>query len=276
MPRRAGLLILLFSIPFLASCATTTFSGNLHVRQLFTEGLAYESLSNYSAALDRYERVLENFDGDGPWSQRARLRMARVHNNHLNQPDEAIERYRAFLDGPVESDETRASVLMELARIYRNQNRTEKAIETYRMVTQNYSSISQVEESYYNLGEIYLEQERYEETIGAFRSLLEEFPEGDLRDGALFQLAKAYDGLGKSGKQLEAYVRLLENHPESDLYEYTLYLTVQLAAASDRRDVALKWARTYRDKYDNGDYFDEIRTVVESKWSIDLRSETGN
>lgn len=271
--RRVCLLGLLLTLPFLVSCSTPILSGNLPVRQLFTEGLAYEALSNYSAALDRYKSVLENYGGDGSWSQRARLRMARIHNNHLNQPDRAIAYYNNFLEYHGEPDETKASVLMELARVYREQGMTDRAIETYRRVIENFSSISQVEESYYNLGEIYLDQQNYQQTISTFKKLLEEFPQGDLQDGALFQLAKAYEGSEQYEKQLETYLTLLEDHPESDLYQYTVFLTVKLAARLDRRETALKWARQYREKYPEGQYLERIYAIVKSEWNVDLQSQ---
>lgn len=198
--------------------------------------------------------------------------MARINKNHLNQPDRAIHYYQEFLKRHQASDDTRASVLMEVARVYREQDQTERAIETYQQIIDDFSSISQVEESYYNLGEIYLDREQYDQAVSTFRKLLEAFPDGNLQDGALFQLAKAYQGAGEYGNQLEAYQRLLENHPESDLHEYTLYLTVQLAAKQTKRDVALKWAKVYREKYSEGQYLGRIYDIVESTWGIDLES----
>lgn len=255
-----GLVLLL---PLVVSCGASTLTGNLPERQLFTEGLAYEALSNYSAALERYNVVLSDYGGSGSWSQRARLRSARIHKNHLNRPERAIEYYNAYLERHESNNQTKASVLMELARVYREIDQTDQSIETYRTVIRKYSSIAQVEESYYNLGELYLDENNYEKALNTFRKLIESFPDGDLKDGALFQLAKAYEGSDQPARQLETYQRLLNEHPDSDLHEYTVFLTVRLATDLNRKQVAFKWAKYYRDEYKDGQYRGRIDSILQ-------------
>ncbi|MFB6345834.1 MAG: tetratricopeptide repeat protein [bacterium] len=265
------ILSLAFFLPFLTSCYGTTIPKTLSVRQQFTEGLAYESLSDYSRALDRYRGILDDYPDINPWSQQARLRTARIYNNRLSQPEKAISFYKKFLRHHGTVDETKASVLMELAKIYRGQDKKNEAIDIYKQVVEEFDSLSQVQESYYNLGEIYYEKEQYEKAISSFQSLVDQFPQGDLSDGALFKQAQAHKALEEYNQQLQTLLNLLNNHSDSDLYEYSVFLTIEVAVKLDRKDVGLKWAKKYRTNYSNGKYSKQVYDIVKDKWDVDLQ-----
>lgn len=230
------------------------------VRQVYTEGLAYESLEDYSRAIDRYDIVRSRGSYGYPWAPRAHLRMAEIYHDQLGNPDRAIELYRSYLEQYPES-EKHPDILLELGEIYQSQEHYDSAARTYQRLVEEFPVSSVVPEGYYNLGEVRLDQRRYGEAIEALTRLVEDYPETTLADGALFRMGRAYERWGKHDEQLEVYRRLLEDYPESDLREYVLYLTVKTAHARDRSAVARRWAEVYREEYPEGEYLSQVREL---------------
>lgn len=232
------------------------------MRQVFTEGLAYESLGDYSRAIERYDIVRSQSAEGHPWPARAQLRMARIHRNHLDNPDRSITLYEQYLDRYPDT-ENYPNVLLELAGLYQKQQKYDRAAQTYRRLIETFPDASLVPESYYNLSEIYLNQKQYEKAVNVLQRLLEDYPDSTLSDGALFRMGQAYGRWGKPEAQLRTYRRLLEAHPESDLREYVLYLTVEKAREQGKIEMARKWAKVYQEEFPDGEYAEKIQRVLE-------------
>lgn len=232
------------------------------VRQVFTEGLAYESLGDYSRAIERYDVVRKQSVDGHPWPARAQLRMARLHRNHLDNPERSMTLYEEYLDRYPEADNY-PNVLLELAGLYQQEGQSDRAASTYRRLIDSFPKTSPVPESYYNLSQIYLDQKRYEAAVNVLDRLLNEYPESTLADGALFRMGQAYGRWDKPEAQLETYRRLLEEHPESDLREYVLYLTVEKAAQQGKIEMARRWADVYREEFPDGEYAGKIQRILE-------------
>lgn len=262
------ILSFLVGVLIMAGCAGVSRDSlkRTHVRQLFTEGLAYEGLSEFTSALDRYENVIETSSAS-PWRRRAHLRTARIYQNNLNQPDQSIRHYRAFLD-EADGETLTEEVRLELARLYRNEDRYGEAAEQYEIVHDTASSAENREEAYYYLGEVYRELERYQQSISVYESFLKEFPEGDLADGALLNLARNYRDLGQYEAEMNAYRRLLEEYPESGLREYTYFQALQSAVKQGDRSRAREWARGYREEFGQGQYWTEMSNRLDKKFNI--------
>lgn len=235
--------------------------GDFFARQLFSEGLAYEALEEYSSALDRYRKVTNRSLEESSWGRRAHLRMARINRNHLKDNEQAISHYKSFL-ADAEGETTITSVSLELARLYRNQERYDKAVETYRNIIESSSSAKNREEGYYYLGEVYLDSAQYKESEETYQTFLEQFSNGDLADGALFNLARAYDAQGEHDKQIETFKRLLQNFPDSGLREYSYLKAIQAFVNQNNPDQAVKWAAGYRYNFNDGKYWDQISTQL--------------
>lgn len=233
------------------------------IRQIYTEGLAYESLEDYSRAIDRYEIVRSRGFNGNPWAPRAHLRMAEIYHARLGDPDRAIELYRSYLEQYPESRE-HPEILLELGEILQGQEYYDSAARAYQRLVDDFAESSLVPEGYYNLGEVRLNQKRYGEAIEALERLVEDFPETNLVDGALFRMGRTYEKWGKHDQQLEVYQRLLEDYPRSDLREYVLYLTVKTAREQGRTDVALRWADVYREEFPDGEYISQVRELEPS------------
>lgn len=230
------------------------------LRQVYTEGLAYESLEDYSTAIDRYEIVRSQGGNGNPWAPRAQLRMARLYNDQLDDADRAVDLYRGYLERYPES-EKHPEILLELGEVYQNEDHYDSAVQVFERLVENHPDSSLVPEGYYNLGEIYLEQKRYGEAVEALTRLLEVDPETNLADGALFRMGRAYGEWGKTEKQLEVYRRILQEYPESDLREYVLYLTVDAAREQGRIEEARRWAEVYRKEFPEGKYISQLRDL---------------
>ncbi len=261
--------VFLVGIFLLTGCATLNRedSNQPHVRQLFTEGLAYEGLSEFTSALDRYHNVIET-TSNSPWVRRAHLRTARIYRNHLNDPKKSIHHYGSFL-GEADGDTLVVEARLELARLYRNEKRYQDAAEQYRTIYDSAHSGDNREEAYYYLGEIYRELEQYERSIDVYEKFLREFPGGDLADGALLNLARNYNDLGRYQDQMESYRRLLKEYPESGLREYIYYEGVRSAVARENQSQAREWARGYREEFDQGQYWSEIKTQLKNTFTIE-------
>jgi tetratricopeptide (TPR) repeat protein len=266
--RYLGAVALVCFLAVLIGCAgSDRFQRRMSARQLFSEGLAYEALSEYSSALDRYNKITQEYDRAKSWANRAHLRMARIYRNNLNQPDEAIEHYRAFLersDGPLMT-----GVRLELARLFRDQGNYTEAARIYRTIIDQASSDQTVEEGYYYLGEVYLDAEEYQKSIDTFQTFLDRFSNGDLADGALFNLGEAYGQLDRTEEQFSVYSRLLNSYPESGLREFTYLKAFRLAVELERKPKALELARGYRNEYDQGQYWESISTLLRDEFGVD-------
>lgn len=233
------------------------------IRQVYTEGLAYESLEDYSRAIDRYEIVRSRGSNGNPWAPRAHLRMAKIHHTRLGDPERAVDLYRSYLEQYPESGK-HPEILLELGEILQNQEDYDTAARAYQRLVDDFAESSLVPEGYYNLGEVRLKQKRYGEAIETLRRLVEDYPETNLADGALFRMGRTYEKWGKHEEQLEVYQRLLEDYPKSDLREYVLYLTVKTAREQDRTDVAVRWADVYREEFPDGEYISQVRELEAS------------
>lgn len=274
-PRLSPAWVLLFAgLLALVGCGGPTTPGpsskeHLQARQLFTEGLAYEGLSEYTAALDRYSRVIERYPSDYDWVNRAHLRTARLYRNNLNDSDQSVRHYRAFL-GTAEGETTVTNVRLELARLFRDESSYEEAAELYRRIVESSSSEQSVQEGYYYLGEVYLDSERYSQSVETYRTFLDRFPRGNLADGALFNQGEAYARMGEPVEAVEAYRRLLEEYPDSGLREYTYLRAVRLAGKLGDRSLARSWAEGYLAEFDRGQYWTDVTSVLEDQFRLDV------
>lgn len=267
-------LIFVFLVGVLATtgCAgpTTETTRRTHVRQLFTEGLAYEGLSEFTSALDRYQNIIQT-SSNTPWVRRAHLRTARIYRNNLNDPDRSIRHYQDFLR-ETDGDTLASEVRLELARLYRNEERYEDAAKQYRNIHESASSAENREEAYYYLGEVYRELERYERSIDVYEKFLREFPNGDLTDGALLNLARNYKDLGRYEDEIEAYQLLLKDYPESGLREYIFYQAIRSSVGQQDRSEALEWARGYLEEFGKAQYWSEIASRLEDAFKINTET----
>lgn len=245
-----------------------TANRHLQARQLFTEGLAYEGLSEYTSALDRYRKVIDRYPSDYDWVNRAHLRLARIYRNNLNESDQAVEHYRAFLES-ASGETTVTNVRMELARLFRDEASYDQAAELYERIIRSSPIDQSVQEGYYYLGEVYLDSENYEKSVETYNQSLERFPRGNLADGALFNMGKAYARLGSTTEAVSTYRRLLENYPDSGLREYTYLRVVRLAGEMNDLNLARNWAQAYLNEFQRGQYWSDIASVLEDQFEVD-------
>ncbi len=259
--------VIFFSLLTLTGCAVSDyFQRNPNVRQLFSEGLSYEALSEYNLALDRYRKITRRHTGASKWGNRAHLRMARIFSKHLNQPETAANHYGIYLNNSQEAGEP--GVRLELARIYRNRNQNRKAANIYRKIIDNVSSEQTVKEAYYYLGKVYLDGGEYKKSVETYRTFMKRFPSGNLADGALFNLAKAYGQLNRIKAQLSVHKRLLDSFPRSGLREVTYMKAFRSAVKLERETQALNLARGYLAEFGRGKYWESISSLVNKKLEV--------
>lgn len=240
------------------------------LEQTFTQALAYESLGDYTGAVDRYRAVVSRSeqspgsDRARKMANRARLRIARIYREQLDDPEQAIQYYGEYLDTRPRPEQHQ-EVTLELARYYQEQKQFKQAKTVFEQFLNQYPDSDSGQSALYNLGIIHRKQDQSDRAIEYFQQLLESYPEGDLADGALYQMAQTYADQNKSKPRFEALHRILQNHPNSDLREYVMFQVVQLGYGIGQADVAQKWAETYLEEYKEGRFRKDIQQILDEQ-----------
>ena len=145
-----------------------------------------------------------------------------------------IRRYAAYqLAFDITSDlDIKAAALTKIGRIYYQQKQVQKALETLRQVTENYTSPDSISMAYVYLAEIYTFLQRPAKSAAAYQSYL------DLKPGILdsYFLEKKGDVLTTNGQFAEAntaYEAAIGSSPVSPTTTLDLKISSNLVSLGD-------------------------------------------
>ena len=168
---RLTVLVMMIVIAMLSQYACLSMSTH---RQ--AEKLAHAE--NYQGAIDAYQAVINSKVGT-PEVYRARLGIARLYIDKMNQPQLGVKTYQDLIAAAPDSGEAA--------------------------------------EAHYRLGIYHFKLKDYQSAQQSFDAIVNKFPHlGNLSHNAQLMLAKSYEEAGAYKKAIATYDNVVNRHPESD------------------------------------------------------------
>lgn len=259
--RRIVLIPALLCLLVVSACSPAQ-DNSLHAHQLFTEGLAYEALQNYSRSLELYREVVNEFSEENSnLSARAQIRTARIYKNHLKNPAQAAAAYRTYInkyeDGPNHQE-----VMLELARLYEDQNQVDNARQVFESFLARHGDSPYRGEVLITLGDLLVNKEKFSEARAIYKKYLSSSSDFADRAAVHLKLARVHEETGQPRKQLEILQSLIRKYPETQEYELALFRITRIHASLNQNKKVQEWGSRYRKEFPNGQYISQIDRLL--------------
>lgn len=170
----------------------------------------YYELEDYPRAVEEINRRLPSLQGDT--RARAVLMLAESYNQ-LRRSDDAILRYREFIEDNPESPHYR-DALFGLGWNYQNEGAYEWAADEFAKVSEGHDDALAQKAKYYEAANRKMNRDELR-AIPLFKEVVERWPKGDYADKAQFELGMTYYQLRQWSDARAAFARLVETYADS-------------------------------------------------------------
>lgn len=207
---------------------------------LYNIGGNYHAIAVYSKASEFYELYVQHFaDVDKEKTEQA-LSSAATFRQGLGQYEEAIRNYEQYLQLFSKKKEQSAEVFFQIAKIYDDEKKTRRAMETYTSYIKKWGKSGKTDrllEAHQRIGMIHYEARRYRKAQDAFKKVLSIYT--GLRDAQKSELSSGADAAAQARFMIgEFKLREMEQIklklPESLLQKR---LTAKLKAFQEAREI---------------------------------------
>ena len=179
--------------------------------------------SKYKQAYREFDKIATEKFKNYPDLQAEAMYKAAYSLNQLGRDDEAISRYRNFINLFPKSQYVTAAYF-DQGEIYVRQKNYHIARVNYELALQNTADRTLQSEIQSAIGRTYFDQGDYENAIVSYTTLLEEYPESDFIIEAKLGIADSHFRLANWSQATAAYERLIHEHAETtDFIPYCSY-----------------------------------------------------
>jgi outer membrane protein assembly factor BamD len=226
----------MFCILVFTGCAATQeeIANDNDPASLYREGEALYNDGNYSEAINKCKRIMENYSLS-PFAVEAELLLADAYYSSTKYSD-AASYYINFISlhpnhpkTPYAMFQKGMSYFREVSTIDRDQASTQKALLAFNDVISFYSSSIYADKAKemavflkrrladreFYIGNFYFKDKKYKGALARFAEILKKYPDTGLSDKALYYIGQSYIGLGEKDLARDTFSVLISNFPDS-------------------------------------------------------------
>jgi tetratricopeptide (TPR) repeat protein len=198
----------------------------LRISARYYEARALEQLGRHGEAKMALEEVLAAPGRQTPFSEVARLAMARMENQ-LGNKEKALELYESLVSSEVRAD-VRQDAVIQAGLLAAELNQVDKAVKYLRQVLDTTQDLSWRVQAVKVLMRMLYEAERYQEVLDVFDTYRAQIPRNDMPE-LLLLTAKANRKAGNLQLASRALMEIFQEYPRSPIadeaeYQYLLAL----------------------------------------------------
>ena len=184
---------------------------------LYLKANCERQLIQHEEAAASYARLIEQHP-DTAFAGAARYEKALTHYK-AGEYETAIEMGRRIVDQP----KVRKDVLWLLAESYAALERNDDAVQTYRLLVDQFPDADVAPSATYRLAYHLQSRGDHMEATRYYERLVQKWPDGDLAPQALFAAAVSFSRAGRHDRSAQSWTTLITDYPGSDLKEEALY-----------------------------------------------------
>ena len=162
---------------------------------------------DYNQARDEYLKVLDDYPDSDTELRAAALYTAAWSSEKLSEPGEARKYYSRAVETFPRSEQA-PRCLLRIAWLNQQEQRIQEAVAAYESIVQNYAGMPETADAYYGLGRLYRDEGRTNDAIEAFAKVGREA--GETYIAALIEAANIYIGEGRADEGKVLLTELLE------------------------------------------------------------------
>ena len=170
----------------------------------------------------------------------------------LKRYDEAESVLKTFLAEKPEKD-LAAVAEFGLASIYKETNKADEAVKTFKAVRDNYAGTPQAEQAAFWIGQMALGRGDWKGASDEFQAFITKFPESDLAPAAMLSLGDAQASSGDSETALKTYKELSGKHPQSEPAKISYFKRARVHQDAGRLDDVRATMREFIASYPEGE-----------------------
>ena len=240
--------------PFGGEKYKTEILPDIPAEKLYNQGLAKSNAGSYKDASKKFMEIEKQYPFS-VWAQKGLL-MSTFANYRDGNFDDAISQGKRYVATyPTSPDAAYALYLVgesqyeQISDISRDQDTTEKALQSFQELITKYPNSEYVADSKFkiqvahdqlsgkemSIGRFYLTRKNYVAAINRFRVVLAQYQTTRHTEEALERLVEAYMGLGIVNEAQTAAAILGHNYPDSQWYK-DAYALLQSGGVEPRED----------------------------------------
>ncbi len=193
-------------ITILTGCTTSTqlWQGD----RLVEEG-------NYQGAVAQYLQIIRKHPGSEV-ARNATLRIARLYEEQLNRPDDAVQIYRDVTKRYTGSKQAQEALWL-LGMHYYNRGEYTKALPRFVQLMMDFPRTPRAQEAHLQRAACYVKMERYQEALTVYEEYLRYYPESSRIPEILLRQADLYaQHMQRRDRAVARYRKLVEEYPHTE------------------------------------------------------------
>jgi TolA-binding protein len=242
--RQRRFLFLITAVLVLYSCsADSAKSRYILAEKLWTDG-------SYAAAVREFERVVAR-DPHGRLGIQALFRAAMTQTLYLAQHDDAIRKFRSYVELVGEPALAWESEKQIGEILYTKTEQYDRAIQHYRAMIKARPQAGEIPEFLFRIGKSHFFLWQFDDAITTFRRLAKEYPQNALAEKASYEVGVTYftrgeqapTGQSRNGPEayqeaMDAFQKFLRKYPRSALVPQAKFGIASCLEELDQLDAA--------------------------------------
>jgi TolA-binding protein len=181
---------------------------------LFKAAILYSLyLQEHTHASQLYLRLLSIYPSS-PLVKEARLNLADIYENNLNEYAEAISQYQSLLKMPHNDSSSPYRYWYNIGRCYFLMGEFKQALLVYKKITNEDPRGENADKAAYQIGYIGYLQGDLKDAIKAFRFFLDRFPNSSWTFDGMIHLARCYEKNHDESQAQALYSKITKRFPE--------------------------------------------------------------